>query len=542
MKRFPLFFWFVLLLFLFLVSSCNQNSLDFNKLSNEVSLNPEFVAPIAKVNISVWDMLQSVNKNNDSVITKDPVSGLVKIVYKKDNLYTYNVRNFNFPSFSVPSRTITLANLISTLGGGLNALTPLDGMTVPFPALSFPSIVSEFNLNQITDFNSVTFKKGSLGITLENKLKVPITIIGSLYDMGNNRIVADFTFENITPNGIANKSMSLAGIQLSNKVEFSMSTFKTPGSGLAAVKIDLNDYFKLTFNINNLEFKSITGDFGKQQINIGPEQFDMNIDLLNKLDGSFTLANPKLKLIFNNPIGMPALLDVGFKASNKSGSIVTLKKKSGLFEIPVPTSMDKPATGSIVFDKDNSNIVDFIALPPTGKIWYQGQVSFNQNNQVTQDNPNFLDLDNSFSFGIEMELPLELQTSALTFKDTSAISGSDYDKIESAELILNARNGIPLDVDLQLFFVDTISKKQFGTSKKTKVLTAAQVNASGDITPVKSSNSFSLDKGEMENLRKANGIVIMGTVSSPSGGTGVAKIMSTSEIDLNVVIKSKVNL
>ena len=304
----------------------------------------------------------------------------------------------------------------------------------------------------------------------------------------------------------------------------------------------MNDYFKLTFNINNLEFKSITGDFGKQQIIIGPEQFDMNIDLLNKIEGKFELADPKLKLIFNNPIGMPALLDVGFKASNKSGSTVTLNKKSGLFEIPVPTSMDKPATGSIVFDKDNSNIVDFIALPPTGKIWYQGQVSFNQNNQVTQDNPNFLDLDNSFSFGIEMELPLELQTSALTFKDTSAISGSDLDKIETAELILNATNGIPLDVDLQLFFVDTISKNQFGTSKKTKILSAAKVSASGEITPVKTSQTFSLDMNDMDNLRKANGIIFVGTVSSPSGGADVAPILWNSKIELNVVIKSKMNL
>jgi len=509
-----------------------------------VNLSPAFVAPIAKANISGWDLVLSANKGNEDVISKDPVTKLIRIVYKQDNLYKYDVRDFNFPSFSVPSRIISLANLISTLGGDLNALTLLDGMTVPFPAFYFPSIVTEFNMDQISHFNSVTFKKGSLGITLENKLKVPITIIGSLYDMGNNRIVADFTFENITPNGIANKSTSLAGLQLSNKVEFRMLTFKTPGSAPVAVKIDLNDYFKLTFDLENIEFKSITGDFGKQQINIGPEQFDMNVELLNKLDGSFILANPKLKLIFNNPIGMPALLDVGFKASNKSGSTVTLKKKSGLFEIPVPTSMDKPATGSIVFDKDNSNIVDFIALPPTGKIWYQGQVSFNQNNQVTQDNPNFLDLDNPFSVGIEMELPLELQTSTLTFKDTSAISGGNLDKIETAELILNATNGIPLDVDLQLFFVDTLSKDKppYGFSKKTKILSAAQVNALGGITPTKSSNTFSLDKSEMENLRKANGVVFMGTVSSSASGTTIAPILSDSKIELNLVIKSKVNL
>jgi len=46
----------------------------------------------------------------------------------------------------------------------------------------------------------------------------------------------------------------------------------------------------------------------------------------------------------------------------------------------------------------------------------------------------------------------------------------------------------------------------------------------------------------MDNLRKSSEIVFTGTVSSPSGGTGVAKIMADSKIELNVVIKAKANL
>jgi hypothetical protein len=137
---------------------------------------------------------------------------------------------------------------------------------------------------------------------------------------------------------------------------------------------------------------------------------------------------------------------------------------------------------------------------------------------------------------------MELQISNLSIKDTSAISGSDYDKIESVDLILNSTNGIPLDVEMQLFFIDTISKAQLGSSKKVKILKAAEVDATGAIIPVKSSQTFSLDQSEMGNLRKANGIVYSGTVNSPSGGTGVASILSDSKIDLNVVIKTKVNL
>ena len=155
-------------------------------------------------------------------------------------------------------------------------------------------------------------------------------------------------------------------------------------------------------------------------------------------------------------------------------------------------------------------------------------------------NPNFLDINATFALDLSMVLPLELQVSELAFKDTSELSGN-YKKIESADLIINSQNGIPLDVEMQLFFLDS-TKTQIGTSKKTKVLSAATIDGTGVITPVQSSQTFSLDQTEMGYLRKAKNIVFTGTVSSPSGGTVVAPILSDSKIDLNVVIKALTNL
>jgi len=691
MKRSPLIFLFALMLFL--VNSCNLDSFDFDNLSKDMNLNPSIVAPVAKANISVWDLMQTANKENEDLITKDPVTGLIKIVYTQNDLYKYNVRDFlNFPtsqSFSsgekqlgeispgdvLVSRNITLLELANTLDGPLAALVPFNGMTVPFPAYSFNGPAEPYSLNQITDYTTITVSKGSFEISMENKLKVPVTLKGNLYDLGLNRKIIDFTFPNVAPNATAKTSVNLAGIQLSNKVEFRMDNFATPGSA-TGVLINTSDYFKLTFdlkglgisagnlmvksqllegfsgsfdfkfpeadlkafssvlkkgtlniktvntskvtgtinltlneikknglpvkanipldgtttaidltgadlnfasdlvvpynripyaysiqinssagyvdyaasdgvkldvNLVNLDFKSIQGDFGKRLITITPGNFDLNVDMLDKIDGSFKLVNPKMELILRNSIGVPASVSVDFTATNKSGKTAALNPP--VFDIPVPASITSGiATKSVVFDKLNSKIVDFIALPPTGSISYSGKVEFNKLAPVTSLKPNFLDLDATFAIDLKLDLPLELQVNNLSFKDTTGISGGDFEKLETAELILNAKNGIPLDIDLQLFFVDTISKTQYGTSKKTKILSAAQIGADNKITPVQSSQTFSLDKSEMDNLRKANGIVFTGTVSSPSAGTGVATILSDSKIELNVVIKSKVNL
>lgn len=693
MKK-PLFLiWAVMLLFL--VNSCNLDSLDFNKLSDEMNLNPEFVGPIAKANISVWDLLQAVNKDNKDLISKDP-NGLVKIMYKQNDLFKYNVRDLlsfpvqqSFTSGNKPlgeiqpgtvsvARIITLEDLSGLAGGGPINLAIFQGMTVPFPPYSFNGPTFSYQIDQITDFTTVTLTKGSLEITLENKLKIPVSLKGSLYDLVYNRkIKDDIVFNNIAPNAISKLTLDMAGVQLSNNIEFRLESFSTPGS-LTPVYIDKADYVKLNADLKNasvskgnlkvspqtvqggsgiesfvfpepdlkayaavlkkgtmtvkvsnsskvngainlnlpeikkngipvtssvplngssvlidlaganlnfasdplvpynrvpysyniqvnsstgyidyastdvirvdmtlsgLEFKSVHGDFGKQSIQIDPGTFDLNMDMLDKIEGNFKLSNPKLELIFHNSIGMPASLSFDLMASNKSGQQLVLTRTPSSFDIPVPANINAGiATGSMIFDKQNSNIVNFIALPPTGKISYSGKADFNKNNVVTLQNPNFLDMDAIFAIDLAMELPIELQVNNLTFKDTTGITGENFDEIENAELTINAKNGIPLDVDVQLFFIDTISKSQYGSSKKLKVLTAAQVNSTGVITPTVTSQPFGLDANEMKNLRKANGIVFSGTINSPVGGTGVSPLYSDSKLELNLVMKSKINL
>lgn len=692
MKKLSILIFAVLLLF---VSGCNMDGLDFSKLSDEVNVSPEFVAPIAKANISVWDLLQSANKDNKDLIAKDP-NGLIKIMYRQNDLFKYNVRDLlNFPAqqsfssgdkpigeiqpgnFSV-SKTVTLADLGALLGGGPLDLNLYNGQTVPFPSYSYSGPVVSYKLDLIQDFTSVTFSKGFLEISFENKLKVPVSFTGFLYDLGNNaKIKNDFSFTAIAPNAISKVTLDLAGVQLSNNLELRMISYSTPGSSTpvtinkldfvkmsadlksasvskgnllvktqtitgssgtvsftfpqadlkaftcafkkgtmsiktsntskvtgsinltlneikkngipvqasiplngSSVNVDLagadinfasdplnpynripysytisvngspgyvnyvsTDIIRVDMTLSNLDFKSIQGDFGKRSIQIAPGNFDLNVDILDKIDGNFKLVNPKLDVIFRNSIGTPANVGFNLSATNKTGQLVALTRTPNTFDIPVPASISSGiVTGTMDFTKQNSNIVNFVALPPTGQISYSGKVDLNKSNVVTQQNPNFLDLDATFAIDVAMELPVELQISNLAIKDTSSITGNDFSKLESGDLILNSTNGVPLDIEVQLLFIDTNLKKQFGTSKKMKILSAAQVASNGVITPTKSTQTFSLDKTEMENLRKSNAIVFSGTVSSPSGGTGVAALYSDSKIDLNVVIKAKVNL
>ena len=689
MRKFSVFV--LLPFFLFILNGCNLDNFDFKKLSKDIDLNPEFIVPIGKANISVYDLIKAAN--SDSLISTDS-NGVVNIIYTQNDLYKYDVADFldipdqqNFSSAErvlgeisfediQVSREISLNDCVNSFNGQLDGIKAYDGQTVTFPEFAYSGAAVQFNLNSISDFKTATISKGTLEITMENKLKVPVKIAGNLFDLGYNHKIADFNFGTIQPNNFGKTTVSLQGIEISGLAELRLVTFETPGSS-SPVLVDLNDYFNLNFkltdlsiskgnliveaqtltnqtdvfnmvfpepdfkafsavlkkgtvsikttnnsnlsgsvnlvlpeikkngvpvtvviplngstttvdlsganfnftadpeqtynripytysvqlntsggyvdysstdlikldvSLKNLDYRSIQGDFGNRQIAIDPGEFDMDVELLDKIKGNFNLANPKIELIIRNSIGMPASVKMNFNAFSSTGATVALNPP--LIDIPVPATISSGiATKSYTFDKQNSNVVNFIALPPSGRIAYNGQVDFNTNTTVTAQNPNFLDFDLAFmAIDMVVELPLELQVKNLEFKDTTSISGGDYTDIESADLILNTKNGIPLDVEMQLFFIDTVSNQQFGSSKKMKIISAALVDLTGVITPVEASQTFSLDAAEMENLRKSNGVVLTGTVNSPSGGTGVAKVMSDSKLDINMVIKSKINL
>jgi hypothetical protein len=297
----------------------------------------------------------------------------------------------------------------------------------------------------------------------------------------------------------------------------------------------------MEISLTDFEFQSVYGDFGTRKLQIDPGNFELEV--LNRLGGDFKVANPKLSLIMHNSVGMAAEVKMNMSATSKKGNTDSLIRNPASFNIPVPADITSPiVTGTVDYTKQNSNIVEFIALPPNSKIDYSGEINFNKGNVVTLLNPNFITAESTFSADMALELPMELQINTLSFSDTTAISGKDFDKVESAELLINVKNGIPLDMDMQLVFIDTIAKIQLGSSKRTQILSAAKIDASGEYIPVESSHTFVLDPNEIESLRKANAVVFSGRVISPLGENQVISILSTSRIELKTVIKSKLNL
>lgn len=371
---------------------------------------------------------------------------------------------------------------------------------------------------------------GTLNITFPEIKKMGAPIVVSIPFTGQS------SKQNLS-NALINLSSDLNNSF--NKVPYTYSIDLNASNGF--INYNSNDYVRLDVNLSMLEFKTVKGNFGKKQVKIDDGSFNMDMEFLDKIAGDFRLANPKLQLILTNGIGVPAQVTANFVAQNKSGKTVSLDPAP--FIVTTPASLNSPAVKQTVnFDKTNSNIVEFVALPPSGNVSYSGNIDFNPSNTVTLANPNFFDLDASLQIDLGVDLPFELQVNNLTFEDTVKMDSGDLDKIKSAELIVNAVNEIPLDIDVQLFFVDTISGQQYSSSAKSKLLNAAQISDAGVITATNSSNTISLSETELSGLKKANGIIIKGSISSPASGTKTAVIYSKSKLNINVALKTKLDL
>ena len=65
-------------------------------------------------------------------------------------------------------------------------------------------------------------------------------------------------------------------------------------------------------------------------------------------------------------------------------------------------------------NKDNSNIVDFLSLPPTGDISYQGTVTVNPQG----DEDNVIYSDGEIDLDAYVRIPFALSAEGLNYKDT----------------------------------------------------------------------------------------------------------------------------
>ena len=289
------------------------------------------------------------------------------------------------------------------------------------------------------------------------------------------------------------------------------------------------------------------------------DSLDMNLGVYNKVvGGSFYFENPIVNIIVTSTLGVPidmalVVLDA-YSPSNGTMSIELWGNTAPpniVLDNPSPpaysTVWGEAAVTVYTFDNNNSNIKDVLQINPK-YIFYSVQADVNP---LGLTDPAFFVVDTSkFSVEVEVQLPLYGTANVVSMGDTIPFvldlndpSGSEL-VVTEAIFMVNTYNDFPLDVEMQLLFMDSsqVVIDSLFTNGQSFVLKGAPIGPAPALrtsTPSHTVTEVFVDRERLNNLGKAKEMIIRGRLTTNNDGFDLVKVYQDYEIELKLGVKAK---
>jgi hypothetical protein len=377
-----------------------------------------------------------------------------------------------------------------------NDVTTLDNSEFQFTAAEHYVEIQSGDL-QISEIIN------NLDITIENMSISFPGIRAAPYSEADSLVITYSGATEITRNGSAPaRSIDLSGYRIfaeGNQLEYNVSaqTENTQeGSGSETRVISETDNVAASVSINNLQIAEAFGVIVTREVFLGDDDPGNGVDELDlfndteaelteidgledfsdKLDG-IEFTDPTISIDYTTNLEIGATVYGAFVGINSSNEEIYLTGDAGSeyevtstitglnangnalassdlikFEIDTNTG-----SGSITFDNSNSNVDDFLNNLPD-EIRFIGKAVVNENNDA-----GLVSTPIEFDPTINVNIPLALRTTqAATFTDTTdqdlgdlpSTQNGDDSRLTEGRIIIDYTNGIPLEIDLEVNFMD----------------------------------------------------------------------------------------
>lgn len=316
-------------------------------------------------------------------------------------------------------------------------------------------------------------------------------------------------------------------------------TYVSPGY---MIVFDLSEPILRTIEIRmiDVDFDRVEGYFGKKIIALDDELFDFNLDFINKITGTSTIANPVIKLFYEHSFGFPIQLDMQLKGLANNQATYLLPPQINLL---TPQNFDEIVSDTITITKNNSNIVDFISGRPAD-VYLVGDAISNPSGQVVHTN--FIKADSKIRAGFEFKMPLELQQLDLVMVDTFALNLNSFfqENIESMVLNLTIQNGFPMNAVVNLDLYDSGSGSIVHSYNQIALLNAAPVNNEGLVPPGQRAQSvveLLIPPSVANQLYRVDNMILTARLTLPAQSQTAVKLVTSYAIDFQISSKTRLN-
>lgn len=424
--------------------------------------------------------------------------------------------------------------------------------TMTIPAFELPPVESQFSFKLPfgAKLTSIMLRSGSLSGAITSNLNFPVN--------------AEVTINSITAHGVplyttvslfneknfeldlSNSVFDLTnnGEQKANTLSFSVK-LSSPGSE-EPVTINFEDTAAITISVKSLDPVAVFGYLGTYEALL---EEGVELDIFNRvISGSINFEAPSVKAFISNELGMSAELidngDLYISGSNQSlfpGKEVRLTEALKDVKVKRAAKPGESEQSIILLNGDNEPAFsEFLSLLPN-----ETAFSFPvQIGSVTEDLTQFAIDSSGISGHIEVEFPLAFQALALTITDTLDLDvkfENEYGEILSGELNTYVTNYFPIELLLQVYFMDDNLQVLDSMFLERRVIAAGDVNEEGKVIKPSKVNfvvGFSGDKLEnLSNSTYAKPLFVLNTTEQEH-----VKVYSDSKVNFKVNGDFLVNL
>jgi len=442
----------IIIVFTILIfGQCMRDEFEFGKLSTDLEINSGILAPLAYGSLSFDDIISEFD--NSGFLSED-ADGLLFLTYA-DSLISFVANDL----LEIPEQDFFQFFIQTDFGfpPGWTADTVDIEQNFPFTFANNEELDSMI-LNEgdlIFDISSEFQHTGQIIMTFPN-----ITLSGI-------PLVRTIIMDDPSGNFSANVVEPIDGYTIHLNDSTGTDTLFLPVNFRVIINNSGNpdpaptDSIKVVAQISALVFESIFGYIGDYEMLSETGEMDLGF-FDSPLEGYIEFEEPIINLNIENSYGVPAAITLKeFKGYNNDGDSIDLDfgaDDSLVFRYSYPKLSDYFASDilkdtTVTIDKDNSNLPEYLAFMPSSMKY----------NMSAKSNPdgigpyNFVTDDSEINVGFEFVLPLYFKADSFALTDTIDFElFKDADFIEKVTVMLEVTNGLPIDIDFQIAFMDSL--------------------------------------------------------------------------------------
>ena len=534
--------------FMIFTYSCLDPEWDFEKFSDEVVLTPGVAAPIAYGSLSLDQVLNKIDGTN---YVKRFDDSLLYISYA-NRLFSYpanevvEIPNQTFLEFFIESDVALSPEWISA---GLND-------TVRF----HKEKNGEFEFANNERIDSMHIKTMDMVINVQSSFK--------------HTGVLTITSENILLNGepfqeVIQISDASGNFSISRTIPMDGNRIYLDNSAPATTVLPLSFDLELVNSGNPVlpgescdismtfvdpEFSSVFGYLGDHELIFSSGDVVIDIFDTDSLagGGSVFFANPMFNLDIANSYGLPVQVDISeleaYSRINDITTPVTFEPGVNPFNIEAPglDAVGDTVNSIIEINRETSNINEVMETSPREFMYTVSAITNPEGPDATQ---NFATDSSDFLVDFEVILPIWIKAEGFTLDQTYPFDfeenfGESTDIIDYLRFTMDAVNQLPLEVKMQVYFLDENSNTLDSLFSNDDLLLPASLDEESKVDQAtEQSKSVEFTKEKIERIKPTRELLIQatGTTADPESDLYV-KFYSYYTVDFKLKMKADLTI